>query len=371
MRDLAGQTIDWQEFLEMVVLHRLGPIVYHNLLHYAPDCVPDDIKLVLEQQASSRSMAVFQDLAEVFRLIRLFADASIGMRVLKGLPLAILAYGDAGLRDPGDTDLLIAERDIVAADELLQKAGYIRIEPDVKLTPRRFTYYVRHWKDFVYEHSVRGNAVELHWRLTRNRAMPGTELTRPESLSLVKVGSGEIPALAFDDLFLYLCLHGALDGWMRLKSLADIVAICRNMEPEEIERLANQAQRLGLLPEMTAGLRLATRIFGVRIEGPGLLPDSHPAVRRILKFSLQAISAGDYRLPRESISGRAWAWYEMGLRSSAAYQWQIFQRVLFRPRVWSRFDLPDSLFFLYPLLGPFEWILYHGLPGTAQRNAEL
>ena len=371
VRILANENIDWAALLEMAVLHRLVPMVYHNLLEYAPDCMPPDIKLMLERQAGSGSMAVFRDLAEIFRLISLFAGASINLRILKGIPLAILAYGDAGLRDPGDIDLLIAEKDIVAADSLLRRAGYLRTEPEGELTPRRFAYYVRHWKDFVYEHSVLGNSVELHWRLTRNRAMPGALLARSESLGRTKVGSGEIPTLAFDDLFLYLCLHGALDGWMRLKSLADIVALCRNMKPAEVERLAIQAVKFGVLPEMTSALRMATRIFGVSIDGPGLLPESHPAVRRILKFSSHAISDCDYRLPRENISGRKWAWYELGLRKSAAYRWQILERVLFRPRVWSRFNLPDSFFLLYPLLGPFEWLLYHGSRWRALRNSQL
>src|SRR5208337_1718753 len=123
-------------------------------------------------------------------------------RVLKGIPLAVLAYGDAGLRDTGDIDLLIDEKDIAAADALLQEAGYLRVDPEVELTPRRFAYYAAHWKDFVYHHRVSGDAVELHWRLTRNCAMPGSMLTRAESVSSVAVGSLRIPTLAFDDLFL-------------------------------------------------------------------------------------------------------------------------------------------------------------------------
>jgi hypothetical protein len=38
---------------------------------------------------------------------------------------------------------------------------------------------------------------------------------------------------------------------------------------------------------------------------------------------------------------------------------EIMRRVLLRPRVWQRFDLPDALFPLYTLLSPLEWMLFH------------
>jgi len=361
VRELAQKDLDWSVFEQMVLLHRLAPIVFHNLRDYARDYVAAPAMLAIERHASNSGLAVFNVLTEIFRISDLFSKSSIHLRILKGIPLGIVAYGDAGLRNTGDIDLLIDEHDISSADALLQQAGYRRIAPlNVELTPRRFAYYVSHWKDFVYEHAVSGDSVELHWRLTRNRAMPGARLTRAESISYVSAGSRQIPTLAFDDLFLYLCLHGALDGWMRLKSLADIVALCREMKPAEIERLAKLAAQFGLLPEMSAAILLARRVFGVDIDRTGLLPESHPVVRRILDFSWYAISGEGFMMPRENISGMRWARYELGLRRSLSYRWQIVQRLLFRPRVWSRFPLPDSLFLMYPLLSPIEWLFFHG-----------
>ena len=51
--------------------------------------------------------------------------------------------------------------------------------------------------------------------------------------------------------------------------------------------------------------------------------------------------------------------YELGLRRGLAYRTEIVRRVLLRPRVWERFDLPDALFPLYTLLSPFEWFFFH------------
>ena len=51
--------------------------------------------------------------------------------------------------------------------------------------------------------------------------------------------------------------------------------------------------------------------------------------------------------------------YELGLRRGFAYRMEIVRRVLLRPRVWQRFDLPEALFPLYTLLSPVEWIFFH------------
>jgi hypothetical protein len=47
------------------------------------------------------------------------------------------------------------------------------------------------------------------------------------------------------------------------------------------------------------------------------------------------------------------------LRRGLAYRVEILRRVLLRPRVWQRFDLPDALFPLYTVLSPMEWVFFH------------
>ena len=368
VRTLAQENIDWNVFLDMVALHRLTPIIFHNLAEYVSDVVPPPILMRLERETTAKGLAALQNLSELLRLQKLLSEAAIDLRILKGIPLAILAYDNPGLRESGDIDLLIKEKDIAAAHDLLSRQGYVREEPHGELTPRRFAYYTAHWKDFVYFHPTTGHSVELHWRLTRNRAMSGALPANPESSSWINSGSAEIHCLSFDDLFLYLCVHGALDGWMRLKSLADIVSLCRDISASELERLVGLANRAGVLPEVSAALLLANRVFGVNIVSLGTLPASHGTVQHILKFSWFAISSNDYQLRREEITGQQWVRYELGLRSGLYYRWQVLQRIFFRTRVWSAVNLPDSLFLLYPFVSPFEWLFFHSARRKERRE---
>ena len=86
----------------------------------------------------------------------------------------MIAFQDPTLRDLGDIDLLVAEKDIYSAGDILRAHGYVRFEPQAQLTPRRLRSYLAHQKDFSYEHPAAGVVIDLHWRLFRNRSFPPT-----------------------------------------------------------------------------------------------------------------------------------------------------------------------------------------------------
>ncbi len=50
--------------------------------------------------------------------------------------------------------------------------------------------------------------------------------------------------------------------------------------------------------------------------------------------------------------------FELRLRRTFRYRRELLLRVLFRARMWETIPLPDSLFGIYPLLSPFEWVLF-------------
>ena len=50
--------------------------------------------------------------------------------------------------------------------------------------------------------------------------------------------------------------------------------------------------------------------------------------------------------------------FEIGLRRNFRYRMELLLRVLFRARMWETIPLPDFLFGIYPLLSPFEWVVF-------------
>ncbi len=299
--------------------------------------------------------------AHLVALHRLFREQQIDLRIFKGIPLAIAAFQDPTLRDAGDIDLLVAEKDIFKAGEILETQGYVRFEPQARLTPRRLRSYLAHQKDFSYEHPTAGMVIDLHWRLFRNSFLPANARLEEVGEDWIHLGSERIPTLPAQRLLLYLCVHGALDGWLRLKWLADIGALLHTMTPEQLTSAATAAAEQQALPQFSAAILLCQDLlgYGPRALPEGCLDRNDRRVAHILRFGKQLMTSNQYRPIRERIASPRWFLNEFRLHSSLRYRLDLIQRSLFRPRIWSTFDLPDALFPVYGLLSPFEWLGFH------------
>jgi hypothetical protein len=165
-----------------------------------------------------------------------------------------------------------------------------------------------------------------------------------------------------DRSFLHLCVHGALDGWFRFKSLVDVATLWRSFSPEQRGALSDEARAYGVLPEVAAALRLAQELRLLdpdALTAPMQLQTGSREARWILDYARAQHFAHDFQPTQEKIGSWELKRYEFGLRRGLAYRFEIVQRILLRPRMWARFDLPDALFPLYAVLSPLEWFLFH------------
>jgi Uncharacterised nucleotidyltransferase/Transglutaminase-like superfamily len=357
IRSLAGQPIRWPYLLEIVNHHKVVPLFFRNLEAFAGDCIPEEPAAALRVCARENAQTCLGRTAHLILLNHLFQERGIDVRIFKGIPLAITAYQDACLRDVGDIDLLVEEKDIFQAGEILRAQGYERCEPQARLTPRRLRSYLAHQKDFSYEHPGDGVVIDLHWRLFRNRFLPANAGLAEVGQEWLVLGAERIATLPAPRLLLYLCVHGALDGWLRLKWLADIAALLRTMTAEQLASTAELAKKQQALPQFSAACLLCQDLLGNDLP-PGC-DRRDKRVAHILRFGERLMTSNQYRPIREQIPSTQWFLNEFRLHSSRRYGLDLMQRSLFRPRVWQRFDLPDALFALYALLSPFEWVIFH------------
>ncbi|HEV2273858.1 MAG TPA: lasso peptide biosynthesis B2 protein [Acidobacteriaceae bacterium] len=358
IRERIQRPIDWPHLLRIIQHHQVLPLVARNLEACAADRIPVEVLKDLRSRTAQSALHSFQALSELARLTRLFRGEQIELRILKGAPLAIDAFGDATLRSMGDLDMLVSQADLPRADAILRAEGYLRAVPQARLTPRRMRSYVAHQKDFSYENPRNGMAVDLHWRLFRNRFYPSNAGIETCGLAWTQLGPERIPTLPPQQLFLYLCVHGALDGWLRLKWIADIGALVRRASPEQLGEIARTAMDRSVLPEFSAAVLLCRRWLGVDRVPAECLDSRHPTVSRIVRLAGRLITSNDCCPVREEISSSAWFLNEFTLRSSLRYRAELIERSLFRPRVWEKVNLPDRLFPLYALFSAPEWLAF-------------
>jgi hypothetical protein len=290
--------------------------------------------------------------AESLRLDARLAEAGIRHLFVKGISLGALVYGDIGPKMGWDIDLLVPPRSVEAAAAVLEEAGYALAIPAGPNARQRLGRWHEFWKESVWT-TPEGLNVELHTRLSDNPML--LPRVGPDSPSQrVEVARGHVlPTLATDELFAYLCVHGASSAWFRLKWIADVGALIGGCAPAEIERLYRRSQALGAGRSAAQALLLCRRLFGTALP-PALAAElSADRVNRwLLAIALRKLAGRavatelhDTRLGTATIH-----LMQLGLLPGVRFKLAEFGRQLVNPEDRLAVPLPRGLGFLYPLV---------------------
>ena len=252
-------TIDLGRLIALARRHRVEGLVWSALGHAgiatdAPALAP------LADAARTISHQGLRAAAESARLHSMFASAGIDLVFLKGLAVGQLAYGNPFVKMSWDIDLLVAPGDVSAAADLLRRLDY-----RCSLPGERADLVAWHAanKESVWQGSGGVHHVELHSRLADNgELIAGIGMGSPRQAVTIAPGI-ELPTLATDELFAYLCVHGASSAWFRLKWVADFAGLLRGRGGDEVERLYRRSQQLGAARSAAQALLVTDALFGL------------------------------------------------------------------------------------------------------------
>ena len=286
-----ARLIDWTRFLAVARRHRIEGLAWHGL-DRSGIALPDAIARNLASSAREIAEHGLRTAAESARLMHAFGEAGIDLIFIKGLTVGRLAYGNPFLKMSWDLDVLIARDRVPDAAALLEKLGYSLILPSG--SPDGLEAWHDRRKESVWLNRDRTIHLELHSRLVENPRMIPT-LGMESLRQRVEVAPGVIlPTLARDELFAYLCVHGAMSGWHRLKWLADLAALLHGLDEKEIDRLHAAATRLGAGRATGQALVLAHRLFETPV-GDALRRrlEADRATRWLVRIALGRMLRGD------------------------------------------------------------------------------
>jgi hypothetical protein len=283
----GAASVDWPLFLKVARRQRVEGLIWHALRQAGID-VPAAAAAGLQAAAQKIARQNLVNLAESARLRRALQEAGAEPLFVKGLTLARLAYGDIALKSGWDIDVLV-ERDAVdACADALESEGYRLIIPAGEVGRSRLAWWHDRWKESVWSNRARGTHVELHSKLVDSpRLLKGVGPSSPRQE--VEVSGGvSLPTLRREELFAYLCVHGAGSGWFRLKWIADVGALLSGCSMEETRRLYRTSAELGAGRSAAQALLLCHFLFGTPI-GPDLLAElrSRPMNRRLFRLALR------------------------------------------------------------------------------------
>jgi len=352
---VAGESdrtpIDWQGFLAVTAHHRLSPLVFESLDQVRPAGLPDFVREQLQRRARVNAFEAMRSTGEVRRIAEKFTDAGIELSVLKGVPLSQFLFGNPNTRHVGDIDLLTEPSRLPEQIAALAGLGYVRINPTSRLTPHRIASYVNFWKDFTFQNRDAGFELDLHWRLFNNRFHAANRIVTEGHYETVTAFGVPMRVFSPIDQFIYIAAHGVLDAWTYLKSLADVSGFLRLFTPDELDQALLRAKELGLLGQLSGAIHLCNEWMGAGIANPHLIPADEPVARRIRERTTTMLLRQNFKPNRSYASPAQWLRLEIDLVPGLRSLTEIARRFVWRPRVWAAVDLPDELFWCYPILG--------------------
>lgn len=197
--------------------------------------------------------------AEMFRLFDCFRDAGVEAFVTKGPALSVRCYGDPSLRQYGDLDLIIRDRDIARVTELMTRLGYEATIPlsaiQAKKIPGEYNFRLKSSQLLVEFHTER--TFRYH-----PRPLPLERLFQRQAR--LEFDGHSVPTLSPEDELVLICIHGAKHFWERLGYIADVAAFVsrQTLDWQKVESAAAEvsAQRM-----LYVGLRLAQDLLGAPI----------------------------------------------------------------------------------------------------------
>lgn len=249
--------VAWPRFVRTARFHRVQGLVWKSLSPLSK-VVPVDVAKQLAADARAIAAANLRIAVESRELRAAFARAGVTLLFVKGLTVGGLAYGDPLLKMGWDTDLLIDPAQLEQAASVLRARNYRLVVPSA---PGRLQSWHRLRKDSEWA-SDRGLHVELHSRLIENRRLIPTIDVRSPARDVAVAPGILLPTLDHDELFAYLCVHGASSLWFRLKWITDLAAVLHQVDQAEIARLHVRAQELGAGRASGAALLLADALYG-------------------------------------------------------------------------------------------------------------
>jgi hypothetical protein len=354
VRAAAAQVHDWEAFLRVVGRHRIAGLV-HDALPGAGAIVPAAVGAKLAARRKNIAQRNRLLLGELALLQRAFAAEQIEFLVLKGAALAQIAYGSATCKQTRDIDLLVAPERARAALAVLERAGYAALPPAVSSADARIAAVLRYGREAEVARPGSNLLVDLQWRSTENPTLlDGVDVRSPAQD--VELADGlVVRTLAADDLFAYLCVHGAYHHWWRLKWLADLNATLHTTGAEATARYRH-AQKIGAGLCAGQALLLCRRLFDLPL--PAALArelETNARTAKLEQIALRAMTrspvahkpmgAASANIRTQFLFGEGWRFFAAQCRAISVGTQDI-------PTV----ALPPALYFLYPVLRLPLWL---------------
>jgi hypothetical protein len=368
IKEILRAPLDWELLLSQAAENAVTPLLDRQLRAAAPDSLPPQIRECLHSALranSARNLFLTVELTKVLNALR---SAGVPAFTYKGPALAAQAYGDVTLREFDDVDVVLPQRHMPKAHEVMTVLGYrakfegpVALYPGAALIPGEYSY----------RDAGRHVIVELHTEYTLRHFPVRPDIDDLERRStVIAVAGQEVRTLSAEDNIPLLCIHGAKDFWGRLSWIADVSEMVQAHPGLDWNAVTQRSEAYQAGRMLHLGLRLAADLLGMP------LPDE--IGRRVRSDGGAAIAAGQVErmlLDRGAPEPNGPSRFRFRRRMLPGYLagWRYATRLALMPAEedWSSMRLAGPLAPLYPLLRPLRLLRKYGFFGRRANNSAL
>jgi hypothetical protein len=262
LTELIKAPVNWPSLLALADEHGVLPLLAARLRDFDEAPVPPEVRQRLREWQRTQMVFTLSLAAELFRLLDRFVASGLQALLIKGPALSVRCYGDPGIRQYGDLDLIVRGQDIQRSTEAMMALGY---EPKVPLKAIQADKFPG---EYVFTRPGTNLLVEFHTERTfryHPRPLPVGRLF--ERQIRLQFDGHDVPALSTEDELLLICIHGAKHFWQRLMWIADVAALVSRQNVDWHRAMA-AAREVGAERMLRVGLLLAAKVLDVRLPTP-------------------------------------------------------------------------------------------------------
>ena len=354
IRQIASGRIDWDYLLRAAAENSVLPLLALNLPAVAPDSFSSEQFARLKAAARAAGIRSLQLAAELIRVVDALRAENVLALPYKGPVIAVQAYGDLAMREFEDLDIILPQRDMARANDVLLALKYSPRFPWIfgqsAIVPGDYKYYDRE----------RRIIVELHTESTLRHfpVVPSLEQMSKRA-EKVTIGGHAVATFGPEDTLVLLCIHGSKDFWERISWIADVAEFTQRASNLDWPRVFARAEELRATRMVSLGLALALRLLdaplsagiraGVDADATALELASQIQRRLLAKEVSVRSAAQSFHYRRQMVQGALGSW-RYGLRLATAPAEED----------WNMVPLPRVLAPLYTVLRPFRLFRKYG-----------
>lgn len=364
MQKLVTQPLDWAYLLSEAAENSITPLLEKQLCAVVPEPIPPEYLSQLRNASRANTVRCLYMVAELNKILELFESHGIRSIPYKGPVLAQQAYGDITLREFEDLDIILRQRDLPQAHEILLGLGYHPKFPWI-LSPGAAASLVP--GEYNYRDIERRIMLELHTEMTLRHFPVAPNLDDfSKRLVAVRLNGRDVPTFCAEDALPILCIHGSKDFWERISWVADIAELIQAHPQLDWDAVRHRAESLMAQRMLYLGLTLAARLLSAPVPRDTLesaaidvsvAAFANEVEARLMRRELTPLdAAGRFHFRRRAVPGGVAGW-----------RYAIRLSVVPAEEDWMMVRLPAALAPLYIALRPLR--LLHKYGWTSRRAA--